>query len=415
MRLSNPSGLIICLVTCLLGIGMLMVYSSDWASSMGIKGSGFQALISHTTGLVIGVGMAVGIVLLGYWRLEPLVIAYILLGLAAVGLMLVLVPGIGSVHGGARRWIRFSSLIGFQPSEFAKLGIILFLASWTASNRERMHELARGFLIPLAAIVGLTVLTVVEPDFGTATFLAALGMMVLTVAGARWLYIGITVLAAAPVVGLLVYLEPYRMARLLAFLDPWNDSSGAGYHLIQSWIALGSGGLVGKGLGGGYQKLFFLPESSGDFVFAVLGEELGFLGAFGLVVIFAMLAWQGMRVARMAKDHNDYFGYVLSLGVTFMICYQAAFNMAVALGCVPTKGIALPFISSGGSSILSSLAAIGLLLSVAIRYECEEVPSRSAVRPAQNAAGTTVGAGPFGLSLGRAAFLRKKRKRMVAP
>ena len=392
------------------------MYSSDWASSMGIKGSGSQALISHTIGLVIGVGAAVGIVWLGYWRLEPLVIAYIILGLAVVGLILVLAPGIGSVHGGARRWIRFGSLIGFQPSEFAKLGMVLFLASWASSNRDRMCELVRGFLIPLAAIVGLTVLTVIEPDFGTATFMSALGMMVLAVAGARWLYMGITALAAVPVLGLLVYLEPYRMARLLAFLDPWNDSSGAGYHLIQSWIALGSGGLIGKGLGGGYQKLFFLPESGGDFVFAVLGEELGFLGAFGLVVIFAMLVWQGMRVARMASYHNDHFGYVLSLGITFMIGYQAAFNMAVALGCVPTKGIALPFISSGGSSILSSLAAIGLLLSVARRYECEADAdaSRHTVRPMHNAV-SAVGARPFGLSLGRGLFFRKKRKRTVTP
>lgn len=407
MRLTDPSGLIICLVTALLGIGVLMVYSSDWASSMGIKGDGSAALIRHMIGLLIGVGIAVGIVWLGYWRLEPVIIAYILLGLAAVGLILVLIPGIGSVHGGARRWIRFGALVGFQPSEFAKLSMILFLASWASKNRDRMHELVRGFLIPLAAVVGLTGLTVLEPDFGTATFMAILGMMVLAVAGARWVYMAITLVVTAPVLCVLVYLEPYRMKRLLAFMDPWGDSSGAGYHLIQSWIALGSGGVIGKGLGAGYQKLLFLPESSGDFVFAVLGEELGFLGAFGLMMIFGLLTWQGLRVALMAKDH---YGRVLSLGVTFMLGYQAAFNMAVALGCVPTKGIALPFISSGGSSVLSSLVAVGLLLSVARRYESEAVfvgrPWHQEMR-----GGGIVEPRPVRLSLGRKTSINRKMRR----
>ncbi|MEE9584178.1 MAG: putative peptidoglycan glycosyltransferase FtsW [Candidatus Brocadiales bacterium] len=391
MRLTDPSGLIICLVSCLLGVGLLMVYSSDWASSIGIKGSGAEALIRHMVALLIGVGAVVGIMWLGYWRLEPLVIAYILLGLAVIGLILVLIPGIGVVHGGARRWIRFGSLVGFQPSEFAKLGMILFLASWAAKNHNRMHELIRGFLVPLVAVAGLTGLTILEPDFGTATFIAALGMMVMVVAGTRWVYMAITCLAAAPILGVLVYLEPYRMARLLAFMDPWGDSSGAGYHLIQSWIALGSGGLVGKGLGGGYQKLLFLPESGGDFIFAVLGEELGFLGAFGLVVVFAILVWQGLRVACMAKDR---FGHVLSLGVTFMLGYQAAFNMAVALGCVPTKGIALPFISSGGSSMFSSLVAVGLLLSVARRYEAGAVLPARPWQPAARVEGAAHRGGP---------------------
>ncbi|MEK7369066.1 MAG: FtsW/RodA/SpoVE family cell cycle protein, partial [Planctomycetota bacterium] len=188
---------------------------------------------------------------------------------------------------------------------------------------------------------------------------------------------------------------------------PWGDSSGAGYHLIQSWIALGSGGVIGKGLGAGYQKLLFLPESSGDFVFAVLGEELGFLGAFGLMVVFGLLTWQGLRVALMAKDH---YGRVLSLGVTFMLGYQAAFNMAVALGCVPTKGIALPFISSGGSSVLSSLVAVGLLLSVARRYESEAVfvgrPWHQEMR-----GGGIVEPRPVRLSLGRKTSINRKMRR----
>lgn len=411
MRLTEPSGIIICLVTCLLGMGVLMVYSSDWASSMGIGGGTSEVLLRHTAALLIGLGAAIGVIWMGYWRLEPLVLGYIFLGLAVVGLILVLIPGIGSIHGGARRWIRLGPLLGFQPSEFAKLAMVLFLASWSAKNYHRMKELVRGFLVPLAVIATLAGLTIVEPDFGTAAFMVALGMMLLVVAGTRWVYLGITVLVAAPVLSALIYLEPYRRARLLAFLDPWSDASGAGYHIIQSWIALGSGGLVGKGLGGGYQKLLFLPESSGDFVFATLGEEMGFLGGFGLMAVFGVLVWQGLRVALMARDH---FGHVLSLGLTLMLGYQAAFNMAVVLGCVPTKGIALPFISAGGSSMLVSLVAVGLLLSVARRYEGSGESAGYLLGPAGRIEGVV---GPAGvkLSMGEGVSARRVWKRWWKP
>lgn len=378
MKLPEPTSLVICLVACLLGLGVVVVYSSDWASSasggLGIRG-GYPALLRHLLALLLGVGAMVGMALLDYRRLEPL--GYILLGVAFLGLVVVLVPGVGNLHGGARRWIRFGPL-GFQPSEFAKLAMVVFLAGWATRNQGRMHEFIRGFLIPMAIIFALTVLTVIEPDFGTATFLVALGLMILLVAGTRWVYIVMTVGACLPLLYGLIHLAPYRRARLLAFMDPWDDYSGAGYHIIQSWIALGSGGLVGRGLGEGHQKLLFLPECSGDFIFAVLGEELGFLGTTSLIVLFALLVWQGLRIALRAQ--SDGFGYILSLGITFMLGYQAAFNMAVVLGCVPTKGIALPLISSGGSSLLLSLTALGMLLSVA-RHSSQPEVDRGGWRP----------------------------------
>jgi cell division protein FtsW len=352
---------------CLLGVGIVMVYSSDWASSLGVKGSS-MTLLRHMLALLLGAGAVGGLVWLDYRRLEPL--GYIFLGVAIVGLIVVLVPGIGYLHGGARRWIRFGPMMGFQPSEFAKLALVLFLATWASRNHGRMHEFLRGFLLPALAIGTLVALTLLEPDFGTGTFLGALGIMLLLVAGARWVYVVLSVLLATPILYFLIYQAAYRKARLLAFLDPWNDPSGVGYHIIQSWIALGSGGVLGKGLGEGLQKLLFLPECSGDFIFAVVGEELGFLGTFAIIVFFALLVWQGFRVSQRAKEP---FGRLLSLGITFMLGYQAAFNMAVVLGCVPTKGIALPFISSGGSSLLLSLTALGLLLSVARHSRGAEV------------------------------------------
>ncbi|MFN3467131.1 MAG: putative lipid II flippase FtsW, partial [Candidatus Brocadiales bacterium] len=356
------------LTGCLLGIGVVMVYSSDWVSSIGLRGDS-SALLKHMIALGMGAGAMTGLACFDYRRLESL--WYVWLALAVSGLALVLIPGIGTLQNGARRWIRLGPMIGFQPSEFAKLVLVVFMASWASRYQGRMHEFLRGFLLPLLVVMALAVLTVLEPDFGTAGFIAALGMMLLIAAGSRWVYVGATALALVPILLLLIHQAAYRKARILSFLDPWNDASGAGYHIIQSWIALGSGGPLGDGLGKGYQKLFFLPECSGDFIFATLGEELGFAGTFSVVLLFALLAWQGLRVALRASEP---FGQVLALGLTLMLCYQAAFNMAVVLGCVPTKGIPLPFISSGGSSLLLSMAAVGLLLNVSRHCPEKERP-----------------------------------------
>lgn len=373
MRLPEPGSIVLALTGCLLGIGVVMVYSSDWVSSLGMGGRS-STLLRHTIALGLGTGAMVGLAWFDYRRLQSL--WYIWLALAFLGLVLVLIPGIGTLQNGARRWIRLGPMMGFQPSEFAKLALVLFMASWAYRYQDRMHEFLRGFLLPLLVVVAFTVLTVLEPDFGTAGFIVALGMMLLVVGGSRWVYVGAAATAFVPILLLLVYQASYRKARVLAFMDPWSDSSGAGYHIIQSWIALGSGGLFGDGLGKGYQKLFFLPECSGDFIFATLGEELGFVGTLSVVLFFALLAWQGLRVSLKATEP---FGQILALGITFMLCYQAAFNMSVVLGCVPTKGIPLPFISSGGSSLLLSMAAVGLLLNVS--RHCQEEEARPSCRP----------------------------------
>ncbi|HHT9152724.1 MAG TPA: putative lipid II flippase FtsW [Candidatus Hypogeohydataceae bacterium YC40] len=393
MRLPEPGGVVLVVIGWLLGIGLVMVYSSDWVSSLGLRGS--SSLLKHTIALGFGTAAMLGLAWFDYRRLEPF--WYIWLSLAIIGLVAVLIPGIGTLQNGARRWVRLGPMIGFQPSEFAKLALVLFMASWASRYQGRMHEFLRGFILPLLAVMALTLLTLLEPDFGTAVFLAALGMMLLVIGGSRWIYAAASVIAFIPFLLFLVFVASYRKNRLLAFMDPWSDSSGAGYHIIQSWIALGSGGAFGDGLGKGYQKLFFLPECSGDFIFATLGEELGFAGTFFVVLLFALLAWQGLRVSLKATEP---FGQMLAMGVTLMLCYQAAFNMAVVLGCVPTKGIPLPFISSGGSSLSLSMAAVGLLLNVS--RHCEDKERKPSWKPGR-LVGTLIrpGASPQRISIER--------------
>ncbi len=371
MRLPEPEGILLALTCCLAGVGVVMVYSSDWVSSVTPKGS-TSALLKHLFALGLGTGLMLGLIWFNYKKLESL--WYVWLAIAIVGLVAVLVPGIGTLQNGARRWIRLGPMVGFQPSEFAKLAMVLFIAGWASRHQERMHEFLRGFLIPCSAVVTLAGLTVLEPDFGTAGFIAFLGMMLLVIAGCRWFYVAAAGLVSIPGFMFLIHQAAYRKARVLAFLDPWKDASGSGYHIIQSWVAFGSGGVWGEGLGNGHQKLFFLPECSGDFIFATLGEELGFIGAFSVILLFGLLGWQGLRVSLKAGEP---FGEILAMGLTLMLCFQAAFNIAVVLGCVPTKGIPLPFISSGGSSLMLSMAAVGLLLSIAkhSKEEGEKTPS----------------------------------------
>jgi len=275
----------------------------------------------------------------------------------------VLIPEIGTVTYGARRWVRFGSYFGYQPSEFAKLAMIIFMSGYIAKNLEKMSTFARGFVVPIVLIGVVSLLILKEPDFGTAMFISMISFVLIMVGGTRIIYVMFTMIASIPHIYQILHNIPtYRHNRLLAFLDPWKDPMGIGYQIIQSWIALGSGGIAGLGMGESRQKLFFLPMSDNDFVFSIIGEEFGFIGTASIVVMFAMLTWQGIRVCKMASDP---FGFFLSLGITISLGLQAAINIAVVTGSIPTKGLPLPFISTGGSSILLSMLAIGILLNIA--------------------------------------------------
>jgi len=273
-------------------------------------------------------------------------------------LILVFFPKIGVAAGGAKRWIKLWPST-FQPSELVKLAMVLFLA-WYLSTPAFKPDSVLSFLLPVGIMGIFQIVFLMQPDFGAALSLGLLTITMLVISQVRMRYIMYLSLLAVPLVAKLI-MEPYRLKRVLSFLDPWDDPQGAGFQLIQSFIALGSGGFTGVGLGQSKQKLSFLPEVHTDFIFSLVGEELGFIGAIFLVILFLMLFLRGIKIAR---DKTEPFAYYLASGLTMMIALQAMINFFVATGLVPTKGLPLPFISYGGSSLLVSMGAIGLLLNL---------------------------------------------------
>jgi len=280
--------------------------------------------------------------------------------------LLVLVLFSAPVNG-ARRWFNFGGL-GIQPSELAKVAAVLFTAMTLERRMHRIDELSYS-LLPIAIVVGaMSGLIVLQPDLGTALSLLLVVAIMVFAAGLNYRYLLGTALAAVPILYLVIVSAPYRMRRLMAFWDPWADPMGDGFQVVQSLIAVGTGGVFGRGLMGGVQKLFFLPEPHTDFIYAVIGEELGLLGATTVLLCFCVIAWRGVRVAMRA---HDAFGSFLALGMTTMIAVQALVNISVVLDLLPTKGIPLPLVSSGGSSLLISLLSVGVLLNVS-QHEARE-------------------------------------------
>jgi cell division protein FtsW len=281
----------------------------------------------------------------------------VLLIIAVVSLLLVFTP-LGINAGGAKRWLRLWPS-SFQPSELVKLAMVIFMA-WYMSRQDYDREKFLHFAIPVAVMIAFQGIFILQPDFGAVMSLAILTLTMLFISGTRLRYLGYLSLFAIPAVIYLV-MAPYRLRRVITFLDPWKDPQGAGFQLTQSFIAFGSGGLQGVGLGESKQKLAFLPEVHTDFIFSLIGEELGFIGAAIVVMLFLLLFYRGFMIARRTEDP---FAYYLATGVSLMIAVQAIVNFAVVTGLAPTKGLPLPFISYGGSSLLISLAAVGLLMNV---------------------------------------------------
>ena len=361
IRSLEPTNIIMYLVTTFLVIGIIMIYSTSSAKVTDSTHTMNTAFLRHIMWVAIAIiGMLI-MMRIDYHYLQKYSTAIFIIALA--GLVVVLIPEIGTVTYGARRWVRFGSYFGYQPSEFAKLAMIIFMSGYIAKNQEKMSTFARGFVVPIVLIGVVSLLILKEPDFGTAMFISMILFVLIMVGGTRIIYVMFTMIASIPHIYQILHNIPtYRHNRLLAFLDPWKDPMGIGYQIIQSWIALGSGGIAGLGMGESRQKLFFLPMSDNDFVFSIIGEEFGFIGTTSIVVMFALLTWQGIRVC---KTTSDPFGFFLSLGITISLGLQAAINIAVVTGSIPTKGLPLPFISTGGSSILLSMLAIGILLNIA--------------------------------------------------
>jgi cell division protein FtsW len=306
----------------------------------------------------VGFVLLAGFLQIGYRRLQGLAVPLLLL--TGVALCLVLVPGVGRVAGGARRWIDLG-VMSFQPAEAAKVVLVLYLARSLARKKERVRIFSIGFL-PHVLVTGILVaLVLLEKDLGTAVILVLLLGTMLFAGGVPVGYLVGAALLAAPVAWKLVAGTPYRMARITAFLDPWQHRDGIGFQIVESLIGIGNGGWLGQGLGEGKGKLFYLPAAHTDFIAAVVAEETGLVGTSLVVLLFALLVWRGMRAAWQAPDA---FGCYLALGLTTLLGSQALVNLAVVFGLLPTKGLTLPFVSYGGSSLMTVLAAAGMLLSV---------------------------------------------------
>ncbi len=346
------------IISLLIFIGIIMIYSSSGVFAMRELGDSLYFLKRHLLFLLFGLSLTIGIMALNYQDLRKL--AKPLLIFAIVMLILVLIPVIGKASYGARRWFKVGSFY-FQPSEFAKLAILLYVADFLARKHKKISHFREGFL-PVILMTGLVcVLILKQPDLGSSLLIAAIVFIMLFVAGARLSHIGMMSILAIPAFYFLIVRVPYRWTRIVTFLDPWRDSQGAGFQLTQSQIALGSGGFFGMGLGKSVQKLFYLPAAHTDFILSIIGEELGFLGALVVIILFICLIWQG---ARIAKRVTDPFGYFLSIGIVAMIGLQAVVNIGVSIGALPTKGLPLPFISYGGSALVFNLISMGLLLNI---------------------------------------------------
>lgn len=338
-------------------LSIVMVWSASAVAAMERFQQPYFFLTKQMLWATLGFAVLWFVMGIDYRRYrEP---AFIWTSLGIVTLCLVAVLFSPPVNN-ARRWFSIGGL-GIQPSELAKLVAIVFVAALLERRVHRINEIGYA-LLPIGLVVGLLmVLILLEPDFGTSMSLALIAAVMVFAAGLNYMYVMGAAFLLLPVAGFIMFGAEYRRRRLFAFLHPWDDPLGAGFQLIQSLIAVGTGGVTGRGLMQGVQKLFYLPEPHSDFIFAVISEELGFIGATVVVVCFCVITWRGLRVALRAPDS---FGAYLALGLTTMVAVQAFVNISVVLGLLPTKGIPLPFVSAGGSSLLINLLGMGMLLNV---------------------------------------------------
>jgi cell division protein FtsW len=348
-------------VTGLLLVGVTMVLSTSYLYADERFADGTYFFRKQLIALGAGVVGLLACSLLSapvYRRL-----AYPLLAATLVILVLVVIPGIGELRGGARRWLMFAGF-GFQPAELAKLTLVIYLAHSMAKKEEKIKNFAVG-VVPHLIVTGICLgLLLLEPDFGTALILAMLLYSMLFIGGVRISHLLATGLAALPALIYVMITAPYRVRRLVSFLDPWSDPQNTGFQVIQSLIAFGSGEFLGRGLGEGRQKLFYLPEAHTDFVFSVIGEEMGFLGAVAVLVLFAVIVARGLRLTSKIEDPFEQY---LAFGLTVLLGMQAMIHMGVVMGIMPAKGLVLPFISYGGSALVTNLMEAGILLGLSRR------------------------------------------------
>ena len=341
----------------LVAFGLVMVYSATSAAAAIGAGNPMGFLQRQGIYALAGVCLMIGASRFDYHRLRNLAPALVLVALALCLAVLAVSPPVK----GARRWIDLGPA-SFQPSEFAKLALAVWLAAYLARKPvpRSLAELWR----PIGMLVGLfSLLLMLEPDLGTTIALVLMVAGTLVVAGVPFRVLGTAGALTAGLGVVMIWIEPYRRARVFSFLNPWDDAHGAGFQTVQAMIGMGSGGLAGEGLGQGVQKIFYLPEAHTDMIFAIVGEELGLIGSTFVIAAFGLFAYAGFRVALRCRDP---FGKRLAAGLTSLVCGQAAVNLAAVLGVAPLTGIPLPFVSYGGSSLVVLLAGVGILLNIAV-------------------------------------------------
>ncbi len=344
----------------LLIVSVVMVYSSSSVVALTTYDDPAFFMKRQIIWALIGLALMAVTMRLDHRHLSKQRVVIALVVISFLLLAATLAPGVGRMINGSRRWLRLS-VLSFQPSELAKFALVVYMSYYIAKKGERVRDFKNG-LVPAYVVTSFFLaIAALQPDFGSALTLAGVTGIMLFAGGANVIHIGGTVLAALPVIYVSVVHKAYRWRRITTFLNPWDDQNGAGYQIIQSFLAFGSGGVFGRGLGEGRQKLLFLPEQHSDFIYAVIGEELGLIGALAVILLFLVILWRGVKIALAAGDS---FSRHLALGITLLVCLQGVINMAVVTGLLPTKGIALPLVSYGGSSLVITMGALGVLLNV---------------------------------------------------
>ena len=345
-------------VVALVSVGVVMVYSASAIIAADRFHDPYFFLKKQLFWAVLGFGCLWAAMTANYRILERLMLPLLVVSL--VLLVLVLVPPFSQEINGTRRWFRWGP-VSFQPAELAKFSLVVYLAHFLTRRREVVESFWLGLLPPLLVAGSMAGLVLLQPDMGSSLTLVVLVFCLLFLAGGRVRQMTLVAASALPLLAVAIYMAPYRLKRIMTFLDPWADPRGSGFQIIQSYLALGSGGLFGRGLGESKQKLFYLPEPHTDFVFAVLGEELGLLGAVSVIGLFGLLIWRGIRIGLGAPDP---FGALLALGLTALLACQTLVNLGVVTGALPTKGLPLPFISFGGSALIMAMVSVGVLLNL---------------------------------------------------
>lgn len=348
-------------VVALMGLGLIMVYSASSVTSLATMADGLYYFKRQLMWVIVGLLAMIGFSHFPYQKLEKMAVP--LLGIAIFLLILVLVPGVARDIGGAKRWLRFGG-IGFQPSEFAKICFVIYMAHSISLRQDRIKSFMHGLLPDLIVAGVLFVLIYKEPNLSTAALIGGTYLTLYFLGNGSLANIGGLAAGGVVLIAALIFQAGYRMRRFWAFIDPWENARTSGYHIIQSLVAIGSGGFWGLGLGQSRQKFFILPERHTDFIFAIICEELGLVGGVLVLLMFFALLWRGLYIATRAPDN---FGFLLASGITAIIGLQVMVNIGVVLSLMPTTGITLPFVSYGGSSLLFLAIGIGILLNVS-RY-----------------------------------------------